>query len=107
MRSFIRVNGIEASVEGVRPVDFEYNNLVVNTLKGIFGQNAQFNIIAAPNFTNEENSENIFNGIIMGKYESEAPVTIQVFTELEKPIEEHAELPEPNATIAAFLGFRK
>ena len=121
MRSFIRVNGKEAYVEDVRPVDAAFNEKVVSELRKVFGEKAQFNIRPVANFVNEEHTDNIFTGIITGHFESEAPVIIDVFIESEAPViidvfididsfdtfNSADELPEPDITIPAFLGFRK
>lgn len=109
MRSFIRVNGKEAYVEDVRPVDVAFNEKVVSELRKVFGEKAQFNIRPVANFVNEENTDNIFTGIITGQFESEAPVVIDVFIDIESfdTFNSADELPEPDITIPAFLGFRK
>lgn len=109
MRSFIRVNGKEAYVEDVRPIDVSFNEKVVSELREVFGEKAQFNIRPVANFVNEEHTDNIFSGIITGQFESEAPVTIDVFMDIEPmdTFNSADELPEPDITIPAFLGFRK
>lgn len=109
MRSFIRVNGKEAYVEDVRPVDVAFNEKVVSELRKVFGEKAQFNIRPVANFVNEEHTDNIFTGIITGQFESEAPVVIDVFIDIEPfdTFNSADELPEPDITIPAFLGFRK
>lgn len=109
MHSFIRVNGKEAFVEGVRPIDLEFNDKVVSELRKFFGEKAQFNISPVANFINEDQTDNIFSGIITGQFESEAPISIDVFLDI-APIESFdsaAEMPEPDMTIPAFIGFRK
>lgn len=109
MRSFIRVNGKEAYVEDVRPIDMAFNEKVVSELRKVFGEKAQFNIRPVANFANEEHTDNIFSGIITGQFESEAPVAIEVFIDIESfdTFNSADELPEPGITIPAFLGFRK
>lgn len=109
MRSFIRVNGKEAYVEDVRPIDIAFNEKVVSELRTVFGEKAQFNIRPVANFANEEHTDNIFSGIITGQFESEAPVAIEVFIDIEPfdSFNSANELPEPDITIPAFLGFRK
>lgn len=109
MRSFIRVNGKEAYVEDVRPVDAAFNEKVVSELRKVFGEKAQFNIRPVANFVNEEHTDNIFTGIITGHFESEAPVIIDVFIDIDSfdTFNSADELPEPDITIPAFLGFRK
>ena len=109
MRSFIRVNGKEAYVEDVRPVDETFNEKVVSELRKVFGEKAQFNIRPVANFVNEEHTDNIFTGIITGQFESEAPVVIDVFIDIDSfdTFNSADELPEPDITIPAFLGFRK
>ncbi|UIW11235.1 MAG: hypothetical protein [Enterobacter phage ENC9] len=109
MRSFIRVNGKEAYVEDVRPIDMAFNEKVVSELRKVFGEKAQFNIRPVANFANEEHTDNIFSGIITGQFESEAPVAIEVFIDIESfdTFNSADELPEPDITIPAFLGFRK
>lgn len=109
MRSFIRVNGKEAYVEDVRPVDVAFNEKVVSELRKVFGEKAQFNIRPIANFVNEEHTDNIFTGIITGQFESEAPVAIDIFIDIESfdTFNSADELPEPDITIPAFLGFRK
>lgn len=109
MRSFIRVNGKEAYVEDVRPVDAAFNEKVVSELRKVFGEKAQFNIRPVANFVNEEHTDNIFTGIITGHFESEAPVVIDVFIDIDSfdTFNSADELPEPDITIPAFLGFRK
>lgn len=109
MRSFIRFNGTETSMDNVRIVEPAFNEMLIAELRKVFGEKAQFNIVPAANFINEAQTDNIFTGIITGQFESEAPVNISVFFNA-KPMEEfksEAELPDADMVVPAFLGFRK
>lgn len=108
MRSFIRVNGYEHSAEG-RAIDGDFNQMVVDKMRVIFGEKSQFNIVPTKNFIKEDQTDNIFSGVISGQYEGEAPVSITVYHDLPKSITEYdlESLPEPDIVIPAFIGFRK
>lgn len=109
MRSFIRFSGKEISVENVRIVDMEFNDTFIKELRNIYGQKAQFNITPFKNFIAPEQTDNIFNGVITGQYEGEAPISISVFYDIQplEAFESESELPEPDLVVPAFLGFRK
>lgn len=110
MRSFIRFNGQETSVENMLVIDNKFNAVIIEELRRVFGAHANFAITPTANFIDEAQTDNIFNGVITGKYEGECPVAIKVFTTpLEKPINdlEESEEPEPQMVVPAFLGFRK
>lgn len=95
MRSFIRLNGIEASIDDVIPASEQFNEVVVKELQKIYGDKL-FAFAPMQNFTNPDQTDTIFAGIISGQLESEAPVQIQVADET-----------GVIATSTAFFGFRK
>lgn len=111
MRSFIRFNGTETSMDNVHIVDQEFNNMMIAELHKVFGVGAQFLVAPAANFVNEAQTDNIFSGIITGQFESEAPVNISVYTstKLDRPVGMYDKEDRPDADMAvpAFLGFRK
>lgn len=108
MRSFIRFNGTETSMDNVCVVEPAFNEMLINELRKVFGEKAQFRIEPAANFIKEEHTDNIFTGVITGQFEGEAPVNISVFFN-PKPIEELnlEELPDADMVVPAFFGFRK
>lgn len=95
MRSFIRLNGIEASIDGVIPASEQFSEVVVKELQKIYGDKL-FAFDPMQNFTNPDQTDTIFAGIMSGQFESEAPVQIQVADET-----------GVIATSTAFFGFRK
>lgn len=109
MRSFIRFNGVETSVENARIIDAEFNNVFMQELRKVFGEKSMFIVEPDKNFVNEEKTDTIFQGIITGQFESEAPIKIAVFINPVLDITTLAsdEVPEPDVVVPAFLGFRK
>lgn len=95
MHSFIRFNGVEASIDNVIPASEEFNEVVVKELQKVYGDKL-FAIDPLLNFTNPGQTDTIFSGIMTGQFESEAPVKIQVADET-----------GVIATSTAFIGFRK
>ena len=95
MHSFIRFNGIEASIDNVVPASEQFNEVIVKELKKVYGDKL-FAVDPMQNFTNPDQTDTIFVGIMTGQLESEAPVQIQVADET-----------GVIATSAAFIGFRK
>ena len=95
MRSFIRLNGIEASIDGVIPASEQFSEVVVKELQKIYGDKL-FAFDPMQNFTNPDQTDTIFAGIMSGQLESEAPVQIQVADET-----------GVIAVSTAFFGFRK
>lgn len=95
MHSFIRFNGIEASIDNVIPASEQFNEVVVKELQKVYGDKL-FAVDPLQNFTKPDQTDTIFAGIMSGKFESEAPVQIQVADET-----------GVIATATAFIGFRK
>lgn len=95
MRSFIRFNGQEISVEGTIPANPQFEGIICEALREAYG-NLVFAIDMTQNFMHPDQTENIFMGVVSGQYEGEAPVTITAANE-EGPL----------FTVPGFLGFRK
>lgn len=110
MRSIFRFNGTETVVENKCPVDGDFNKAIFSELIKVFGANVQFRVKPVANFKAPEKTDEIFQAIIMGHWESEAPIQIDVYDGLDYDVngpEAPAELPEPNLVVPAFIGFRK
>lgn len=96
MKSSFRFNGQELVVENVIPASEEFDIAVGNELRRVFGEDKKFDLRPVENFVNSEQTENIFNGVVTGQLESEAPIAINVFDKKEAVI-----------TAAGFISFRK
>lgn len=96
MKSSFRFNGQELVVENVIPASEEFDNALGNELRRVFGEDKKFDLRPVENFVNSEQTENIFNGIVTGQLESEAPIAITVFVKKEAVM-----------TTAGFISFRK
>ena len=96
MKSSFRFNGQELVVENVIPASEEFDNAVGNELRRVFGEDKKFDLRPVENFVNSEQTENIFNGVVTGQLESEAPIAITVFAKKEAVM-----------TAAGFISFRK
>ncbi|EJP8998743.1 hypothetical protein NZD16_000251 [Escherichia coli] len=98
MKSSLRFLGQELVVEGVIPADNAFNEAVYDEFIKIFGTDKKFGILIFPseNFSKPEQTESIFQGVVTGKFESEAPVKIEVYIE-----------DSLVASVAAFISFRK
>lgn len=96
MKSSFRFNGQELVVENVIPASEEFDSAVGNELRRVFGEDKKFDLRPAENFVNSEQTENIFNGVVTGQLESEAPIAINVFDKKEVVM-----------TAAGFISFRK
>ena len=93
MKSSFRFNGQELVVENVIPASEEFDSAVGNELRRVFGEDKKFDLRPVENF---EQTENIFNGVVTGQLESEAPIAITVFVKKEAVM-----------TAAGFISFRK
>ncbi|QQG30999.1 hypothetical protein [Escherichia phage UPEC01] len=96
MKSSFRFNGQELVVENVIPASEEFDSAVGNELRRVFGEDKKFDLRPVENFVNSEQTENIFNGVVTGQLESEAPIAITVFAKKEVVM-----------TAAGFISFRK
>ncbi|QHR72601.1 hypothetical protein dhabil_258 [Escherichia phage dhabil] len=96
MKSAFRFNGQELVVENVIPASEEFDSAVGNELRRVFGEDKQFDLRPVENFSQPEQTENIFNGVVTGQFESEAPISITVFVKK-----------QPLMTAAGFISFRK
>lgn len=96
MKSTFRFNGQELVVENVIPASEEFDSAVGNELRRVFGEDKQFDIRPVENFSYPEQTENIFNGVVKGQLESEAPISVTVFVKK-----------QPLMTTAGFISFRK
>jgi hypothetical protein len=96
MKSIFRFNEQELVVENVIPASQEFDTALGNELKRVFGDNRKFDIRPIENFTSPEQTENIFNGVLTGQLESEAPIKITVFSNKTELM-----------SAAGFISFRK
>lgn len=96
MKSSFRFNGQELVVENVIPASEEFDSAVGNELQRVFGEDKKFDLRPVENFVNSEQTENIFNGVVTGQLESEAPIAITVFVKKEAVM-----------TATGFISFRK
>lgn len=96
MKSSLRFLGQELVVEGVIPADNAFNEVVYDEFIKIFGTDKKFGIFPSENFSKPEQTESIFQGVVTGEFESEAPVKIEVYIE-----------DSLVASVAAFISFRK
>lgn len=96
MKSSLRFNGQELVVENVIPASEEFNKSLYDELIKVFGASFSFTICPVENFSRPDQSESIFQGVISGQFESEAPIAIKV-------VNNEVEV----MTIPAFISFRK
>lgn len=96
MKSSFRFNGQEIVVENVIAASDEFNAGVFSSLQTIFGQDKIFEMRPVENFSNPEQTETIFNGVVTGQFESEAPVAVHVYSNEVLVM-----------TAAGFISFRK
>ena len=96
MKSSFRFNGQETVVSDVIPASDEFDIAVGNELRKVFGDDKKFDIRPIENFSHPEQTENIFNGVVTGQLESEAPIAVHVY--LDKNLVSSA---------AGFISFRK
>lgn len=96
MKSIFRFNEQELVVENVIPASQEFDTALGNELRRVFGDDRKFDIRPIENFTSPEQTENIFNGVLTGQLESEAPIKITVFSNKTELM-----------SAAGFISFRK
>lgn len=98
MKSAFRFNGSEVIVENVIPASPEFNDAIVAEVQKVIGKDKHFIFQPVKNFAVPDMSEAIFNDLLIGKYEGEAPIVIIVTDEKGSEIK---------MTFPAFLSFRK
>lgn len=97
MKTTLRFNEIEMTVEDVTASSKEFNDALAAEMIRIFGHDR---VVVTPSkfFKDEEHTDNNFMGIVTGQLEGEAPISIKVLDE---------KMEEVLISFPAFISFRK
>lgn len=96
MKSSFRFNGQETVVSDVIPASDRFNSTIMQVLTIVYGEDKKFDLRPVENFSNPEQTETIFNGVVSGQLESEAPIVVHILKE-----------DLLMTSVAGFISFRK